>query len=141
MRFISFNLSQDSQRFFDLLKNLRPQLTIESFKDLYTKAHKEGGYEIIGLEKDNELVGLMGFRIITDFVHGRHLYIDDLITSEFHRSGGLGAQMLDHAEVLAKENHCSNLRLCTGIENERGKNFYEKNGWNLRAVAFKKKIP
>jgi hypothetical protein len=35
---------------------------------------------------------------------------------------------------------CDGLRLCTGIENESGKRFYEREGWTLKAVAFKKKI-
>jgi hypothetical protein len=41
---------------------------------------------------------------------------------------------------LAKELDCKGLRLCTGIENEQGKKFYERNGWSLRAVAYKKKL-
>lgn len=82
----------------------------------------------------------MGYRIITDFVHGRHLYIDDLVTSEEVRSQGHGATLLKYAEAMAKQKGCSNLRLCTGIDNEGGKRFYEKNSWNLRAVVYKKKL-
>jgi hypothetical protein len=32
------------------------------------------------------------------------------------------------------------LRLCTGIENLRGVEFYERNGWTKRAYAYTKKI-
>lgn len=36
--------------------------------------------------------------------------------------------------------NCKSLRLCTGIENDRGVKFYEKNNWVKRAYAFTKKI-
>ena len=35
---------------------------------------------------------------------------------------------------------CKSLRLCTGIENERGVNFYERSGWTKRAFAYTKKM-
>ncbi len=82
----------------------------------------------------------MGYRISYDFVHGKHIYVDDLVTSENHRSQSYGAMLLKHAEDLAKEHNCTNLRLCTGIDNDRGKRFYERNLWSLRAVVYKKKI-
>ncbi len=132
---------QESIIYFELLKELRPHLNFENFKILISEAQKSGGYQLLGLkDSQNQLVALMGYRIVTDFVHGRHLYIDDLVTSQKIRSQGYGAILLKHAEDLAGQNGCNNLRLCTGIENERGKSFYDKNSWNLRAVVYKKKL-
>jgi len=36
----------------------------------------------------------MGYRLLHDFVHGRHLYIDDLVVTSRLRSSGLGAELL-----------------------------------------------
>lgn len=137
MNFVSFNPATDSERFFDLLKELRPHLSFADFK--YILNHADN-YQMIGLEDDNRLVALMGFRILHDFVHGKHVYIDDLVTAAAERSKGHGAVLLKHAEEIASENHCKSLRLCTGIENEAGKRFYEREAWNMRAVVYKKKI-
>lgn len=98
------------------------------------------GYEIIAIEAENEILAVMGYRILHDYVHGKHLYIDDLVSTKSYRSEGLGAKLLVYAEELAKELGCKVLRLCTGIDNELGKKFYERNGWSLRAVAYKKKL-
>lgn len=130
----------DLKRFFELLKELRPHLTFDSFRQIFSEAQKTSNYQIIGLEDETGLVALMGYRILHDFVHGKHIYIDDLVSKEASRSKGYGTILLEHAEEIAKENGCTNLRLCTGIENEAGKKFYQKNNWNLRAVVFKKKI-
>ncbi len=132
--------SNDLKRFFELLKELRPHLTLVSFKKIFSEAQKSSSYQMIGIEDETGLVALMGYRILHDFVHGKHIYIDDLVSKEASRSKGYGTILLKHAEEIAKENGCTNLRLCTGIENEAGKKFYEKNNWNLRAVVYKKKM-
>jgi GNAT superfamily N-acetyltransferase len=137
--FKNFQDQNDLEQFFSVLKELRTDLAYADFLNLYQQANAQG-YTLVGLEYDNKILAVMGYRIITDFVHGRHLYIDDLVCTEFHRSQGLGAQLLKHAEELAKKMECRGLRLCTGIENDRGKKFYDRHGWNLRAVAYKKKL-
>ncbi len=82
----------------------------------------------------------MGYRILFDFVHDKHLYIDDLVVASSLRSQGFGKQLLDFAEVEARRLGCRGLRLCTGVENEGGKRFYERSGWAPRALAYKKKL-
>lgn len=137
--FIAFDPNQDGSQFYELLKTLRPHLSFNDFIMTYKKAFKADGYQLTGFVNDrNELVSIMGHRILHDFVHGKHLYIDDLVTDEKHRSHGQGALLLDYAEKLAIEHKCKSLRLCTGIDNERGKKFYEKNDWKFKAVVYKK---
>jgi ribosomal protein S18 acetylase RimI-like enzyme len=137
MNILSFNPANDSERFFDLLKELRPHLSFSEFKFILNHADN---YQMVALEEDNRLVALMGYRILHDFVHGKHVYIDDLVTASAERSKGHGAVLLKHAEDIAREHGCKNLRLCTGVENEAGKRFYERESWNMRAVVYKKKI-
>ena len=130
----------DLERCFPVMKELRMNLSFEDYMDLYEQAHAKDGYEIVALQKDQKILAVMGYRILYDYVHGKHLYVDDLVSTTTERSKGFGAQLLNYAEQVDKEQGCKGLRLCTGIENEMGKKFYEKNGWNLRAVAYKKKL-
>lgn len=130
----------DLEQVFSLMKELRPHITLQNFLDIYDQSHKTTGYEIAALKKEGVIVAIMGYRILYDYVHGKHCYIDDLVSNEQHRSKGFGAELLKYAEQFARENQCTGLRLCTGIENERGKKFYEKNGWNCRALVYKKKV-
>jgi GNAT superfamily N-acetyltransferase len=90
--------------------------------------------------EDGKVIAVMGYRILFDFVHGKHLYIDDLVTTEACRSKGYGAQLLSFAERKAQRQGCQGLRLCTGVENENGKRFYERHGWNPRTLAYKKRV-
>lgn len=130
----------DLERCYPIMKELRTALSYDDFIVIYFSAHEADKYEIVGVESEGKVLAVMGYRILHDYVHGKHLYIDDLVSTESHRSKGLGAMLLTHAEGQAKEFGCKGLRLCTGIENELGKKFYERHGWNLRAVAYKKKL-
>lgn len=130
----------DLDRCFPIMQELRPHLTLESFFTIYDQAHSSDGYEIVGVEVDGKILAVMGYRFLTDYVRGKHVYIDDLVSTETARSQGLGAELLKFAEGIAQHNSCKALRLCTGIENERGVKFYDRNGWTKRAYAYTKKI-
>lgn len=137
---IKANTHKDLERCYPIMKELRKDLSLEDFLYLYEKAHNSDGYEIVGIEDNGRILAVMGYRILYDFVHGKHLYIDDLVSTESQRSRGLGSKLLNFAEELAEKLSCRGLRLCTGVENELGKRFYERNGWNPRALAYKKKL-
>lgn len=124
---------------FLLMKQLRPNLTLDQYKTIYEKAHKADDYTLWGYYRDQTCIGALGLRTLYDYVHLKHLYIDDLVIDENHRSSGIGSILLNHAEKLAVEQGCTGLRLCTGNENHRGIQFYEKEKWTQRALVFKKK--
>ncbi len=130
---------EQSKSVFAIMKELRTHLDETKYLELLQSA-KANGYQLVGAFDGEQCVGLMGYRVLFDFVHGKHLYIDDLVVTSSIRSKGLGTQMLAFAKEVAASNNCSRLRLCTGIDNDSGKHFYEKNGWDLKAVVYKTKI-
>ena len=130
----------DLERCYPVMKELRPHLSFEDYIAIYNDSHATDGYEIVALEDQGQILALMGYRFLSDFVRGKHVYIDDLVSTEKARSRGLGAELLNFAEEIAQNSRCKSLRLCTGIENERGIKFYERNGWTKRAYAYTKKL-
>ncbi|MBL7715484.1 MAG: GNAT family N-acetyltransferase [Bdellovibrionales bacterium] len=130
----------DLRSAFSILKELRKDLNWDDFLSLYDKAKDADGYGLWLAFETEKPVGVMGMRILYDYVHGKHLYIDDLVTTEAARSKGIGSKMLKFAEGYCAETNCNLLRLSTGTENEGGKKFYAREGWTLRSVTFKKKL-
>jgi GNAT superfamily N-acetyltransferase len=139
-RIFSVEDESDLERCFPIIRELRPHLGLDEYKKIYRNAHVNDGYQTVAVEVQGQIIAAMGYRFISDFVRGKHLYIDDLICLESVRSRGLGAELLKYAEGIASKSDCKTLRLCTGIENERGVNFYDRNGWTKRAFAYTKKI-
>lgn len=130
----------DLKRCYPVMKELRPHLSFEDYVSIYQESHTADGYQIVAVEIDSQIVAVMGYRFLSDFVRGKHVYVDDLVSTEKARSQGIGAELLKIAEKIAEENGCQSLRLCTGIENERGIKFYDSNGWTKRAFAYTKKL-
>jgi ribosomal protein S18 acetylase RimI-like enzyme len=125
---------------YPLIKQLRPNLTLEQFVQIHDKAKAADQYRLWGYFENNLCVGLMGLRTLFDFVHLKHLYIDDLVVDSAKRSSGIGAKLLKHAEELGRQSDCLSLRLSTGVENQGGIRFYQKEKWTQRALIFKKKL-
>jgi len=69
----------------------------------------------VAIEDGGRIVAVMGYRFLSDFVRGKHVYVDDLVSTESARSKGLGAELLKFAEDVAARSGCKSLRLCTGI--------------------------
>ncbi|MES2963791.1 MAG: GNAT family N-acetyltransferase [Bdellovibrionota bacterium] len=128
------------ERIFPIMKELRPHLDLDEFKRLAALAHAADGYRLVVREIKGEAVAVMGYRILHDFVHGSHLYIDDLVTTKDARGEGHGAQLLRFAEGEARRLGLAGLRLSTGTENKDARRFYEREGWEARSVTFKKKM-
>lgn len=128
------------EKVFPLMKELRPHLDEEQYLRLYKEAKLRDDYALYGAVRDDYCVGLMGVRILYDFVHGKHLYIDDLVTTKDLRGQGIGHLMLQFARELAEREGCTGLRLSTGVDNRDGQRFYEREGWSARALTYKLKI-
>jgi GNAT superfamily N-acetyltransferase len=126
---------------FEVVKELRPHLDLNDFKRYVMLAHAADGYRVVVTEDKGQPIAMMGYRILHDLAHGSHLYIDDLVTTKAVRSSGHGTALLKFAEAECRRLGLTGLRLCTGVENKEARKFYEREGWEARSIAYKKKVP
>ena len=139
IQIVEVNTQAGLARVFPVMNALRTELLFQDYLSIYEQARAANCYTLVGaFVDDDQCVGLMGYRILHDYVHGKHIYVDDLVTVESFRSKGIGSQLLAFAEQEARRLACSNLRLSTGIANTGGKKFYEREGWQCRSVVYKK---
>lgn len=139
-RTVPLTLPDEFERAYSVMKELRTTLDFDEFSRLTKLAAAADGYKLVVRERRGRVLAVMGYRILHDLVHGSHIYIDDLVTTKDERSLGHGAELLRFAEAEARRLGLSGLRLCTGIENEAGRRFYEREGWQGRSIAYKKRV-
>src|SRR5437764_2189048 len=77
----------------DVLQQLRPHLTPESLAAVYEEGYPQG-LRFTAAYVDGRCVGVAGWRIMAATATLRKLYVDDLVTSENERSGGVGRALL-----------------------------------------------
>ena len=125
---------------FDVMKELRPQLSRDQFLDTIRRMQQEG-YQLGFLKNGEEVVSVAGFRTCLNFAaEGKALYVYDFVTSAGHRSKGFGSKMLHGLERFAHENHCVIVHLDSGVFRYQAHKFYLANDYEIRAHHFLKRI-
>lgn len=122
---------------FPLMQQLRTHLSSEAeFATRWRRQHQTAGYRLLGLWQEGRLLALAGFRIMENLVHGPHLYVDDLVTSEEARGRGHGARLLQHLQQESRALGCEKLLLDTPLSNVFGHRFYYRQGLLGTALRF-----
>jgi GNAT superfamily N-acetyltransferase len=125
---------------FPVMVQLRPHLaSVEEFVTRVARQRADG-YRLLAAWRDGTPVALAGYRLQENLIHGRFLYVDDLVTAESERRGGLGAKLLDAVAEEARRSGCPWLVLDTAIDNVFAHRFYYRQGMLARALRFRREV-
>jgi len=116
---------KDILRCFPVMRELRPHLQPETFLPTIRR-FQSGGYFLVMLEADGEVVAVAGYRFGEHLARGKFLYVDDLVTLAAARRKGHGQKLLDWLVKLAETSSCQELHLDSGVERTDAHSFYEK---------------
>jgi len=94
------------------------------------------GYQVAYVEADGEVLCVAGFVVGTKLAWGKHIYVDDLVTAETHRSLGAGATMISWLKAHARELGCTQLHLDSGVQRFGAHRFYLREGFNISSHHF-----
>ena len=126
----------DILAFFPMVKQLRPHLeSPQAFLSIVGMQRREN-YRVLGAWREGAPCGYAGYRILHNLVHGHFLYVDDLVTLQDARGGGVGGAMLGELKKLALNAGCRRLVLDTGMDNALAQRFYFRNGLLARGLHF-----
>lgn len=126
----------DVRRCFPLIAQLRPHLVSEAEFVARWRRQTASGYRLVAIFEERQAIALAGFRVQENLVHGRFLYVDDLVTDNARRSGGYGERLMQHMREQAHELGCSKLVLDTPLSNALGHRFYFRCGLLATALRF-----
>jgi GNAT superfamily N-acetyltransferase len=126
----------DASACYELMRQLRPHLSSEPEFIERWKRQSAVGYRLLALWHDGRPVALAGFRVQDNLVHGRHFYVDDLVTEEGARGRGHGGLMMDRLKQEGLAQGCGKLVLDTPLTNTLGHRFYYRQGLLAAALRF-----
>lgn len=124
---------------YELMRQLRPHLASAADFIAQWRRQSADGYRMLALWSDRGPCALAGFRVMESLIHGRFLYVDDLIADERERRRGHGARLMDRLKEEGRSLGCRKLVLDTGLDNALGQRFYFRQG--LLAMALRFSIP
>jgi GNAT superfamily N-acetyltransferase len=125
---------------FPVMVQLRPHLG--SAEELVTRVmqQREAGYRLLAAWRGAAPVGLAGYRLEENLIHGRFVYVDDLVTADAERSHGIGATLLDAVTTEGRQSGCGRLVLDTALDNVLAHRFYYRQGLLARGLRFSRSI-
>lgn len=94
------------------------------------------GYRIAYVEADGEVLCVAGFVVGLKLAWGNHIYVDDLVSAEQHRSRGAGAKMIAWLKSHARELGCNQLHLDSGVQRFAAHKFYLREGFSISSHHF-----
>jgi len=118
-----------------VLLQLRPQFDL---KGLMTriKMQQRTGYKLAYVVTDGKVVCVAGFVTGYKLAWGKHIYIDDLVTHEKHRSTGAGKLLMEWFKSYAKENGYGQIHLDSSVLRFLTHKFYLRSGFHIASHHF-----
>lgn len=123
-------------RCYPLMRQLRPHLASADELAERWRRQSQAGYRIVAIWADDAPRALAGYRVTESLIHGRFLYVDDLVTDAGARGGGLGARLMAWLKAEGDRQGCAKLVLDTGLDNVLGHRFYYRAGLLAQALRF-----
>jgi GNAT superfamily N-acetyltransferase len=124
----------------EVMRALRDARSAADLERLYAEGHARSGYRIVALFDAGECRAVAGFRVLTSFAHGRHLYIDDFVTADPWRSHRYGERIEGHLCRVAREEGCEQVRLDSGVQRRRAHRFYFRRGYAIESFNFGRRL-
>jgi GNAT superfamily N-acetyltransferase len=122
-------------RLFEVMKELRTHLSLEEFSELYREAHPHG-YRAAGVFDGEDCRAAAGYRITTNLISGKHLYIDDLVTADAWRSRGYGRLLNKYLVERARDEGCRSIQLDSGVHRGDAHRFYFRERYRITSFHF-----
>lgn len=124
---------------YAVMSQLRPHVSKEAFVPR-VQAQIRQGFRLAYVEDAGEVVAAGGFRILEMLATGRTLYVDDLVTSDTHRSRGFGATLLGWLEQYARDHGCETFSLDSGTQRWEAHAFYFRERMRITSFHFAKPL-
>ena len=127
------------ERCFDVMSELRTHLERNQFLETVRDMELQG-FQLAYLEENEEVVAVVGYRIAQNLFLGKHLYIDDLVTSQKNRSRGYGTALYMWLRDHALNEGCSCIHLDSGVHRGETHRFYFRQGLTISSFHFRERL-
>ncbi|MHB8742147.1 MAG: GNAT family N-acetyltransferase [Sulfuricaulis sp.] len=139
MKIVYAETQADITRCFPVMAELRTHLNATEFT-ARVQNQQAMGYRLAYLEESGAVHSVAGFRFFETLSRGKILYLDDLVTASAYRARGQGGRLFDWLVAQARENHCAELHLDSGVQRFAAHRFYLTRRLDITAHHFALKL-
>jgi GNAT superfamily N-acetyltransferase len=136
MQILKANSKEEISLCFEVMKELRPHHSLESFLSTMEQMGREG-YQLWYIEDGGKAVCTAGFRFTTTLYDGLIIDFDDFVTLADARSKGYAGRLFDHLVSIAKEKNIKTIHLNSNHRRFDAHRFYLNKKMNIVAHHFR----
>ena len=136
MKILQATTKEDLSKCFEVIKELRPHHSLDSFLMIMEQMEQEG-YHLWYIEDDGKAVCAAGFRFTTTLYDGLIIDFDDFVTMADARNKGYAGLLFDHLVSIARERHIKTIHLNSNHKRFDAHRFYLKKNMNIVAHHFR----
>ena len=130
---------EEMEMIIPLIQQLNPNRSYEVLKNRLQEMVLQN-YQCVGAYHDDRLIGISGIWMLTKFYIGKHIEPDNVFVSPEYQGKGVGQQLLEWIFAYAKSKKCTASELNCYTGNKAGQRFWEKQGYELVAYHYQKKL-
>jgi GNAT superfamily N-acetyltransferase len=124
-----------------VMRELRPHIAEGEYLPMVRRMMATNAYRLAavveeGLDDENAVLAVAGYRYMELLYCGKILYVDDLNTRPEERSQGYGKILLNWLKDEAKAEGCLQLHLDSGVQRTRTHRFYFREGLTISDYHF-----
>ena len=117
------------------------QLNMTNMKDVFGKGVDSENQYYLCAEKGGVIVGFCSLAVKNNlWQQGKLGHIDEIVVEETFRGNGIGKELLNRISQTARTLGCKRIELDSAHHRKEAHEFYEKNGFENRALLFSKTL-
>jgi len=134
--------AKDSDSVYSLVNDLEGhEMDKKSFDALYSKNLSDNNIYYLVAEKDDRIVGFISLHVQNILHHSKATCeLQELNIAPGLRGLGIGAEMMNEVEKIARNLNLEEIELTTKIHREQAQSFYRKLGYTHTHNKFVKKL-
>jgi ribosomal protein S18 acetylase RimI-like enzyme len=119
-----------------VLLQLRPQFRTPEDFVARVAIQRQQAYRLLAVWDGCRPVALAGYRQLDNLIHGRFIYVDDLVTDAGERGHGHGERLIEALREIGRNQQCVKLVRDTALSNVLAQRFYFRAGLLARGLHF-----
>lgn len=137
-----FKTKEELMLGFPIINQLYTKLDQVTYSKYIDEMVEGNNYHMIAAydTKDNKLLGVASYWILTRFYCGRYIQIGNMVVDKDCRSRGIGAKLLKFVEDKGREKGCQTFILDSYTENKKSHKLYFNEGFFVEGLHFMKKL-
>ncbi len=135
-----FTTKEDVMKGFPIIHQLYDKMDKKSYERHIDDMMAGNNYHMVGIYKDNKLVGVTSYWVLTRFYCGRYIQIGNMVVDKNLRGQGIGTKLLQYVEKKGRELGCGKYILDSYTENKKSHKLYFNEGFFIEGFHFMKNL-